>query len=568
MTRKRDKAAGSSVDMNGAEIFHEMLQEEGVEIMFGFPGGAVLPIFDALYQSPIRFILTCHEQGAAHMADGFARSTGRTGVVIATSGPGATNLVTGLATAYMDSVPLVAFTGQVKSFLIGNDAFQEADITGITRPITKHNFLVKDVADLGRTIKEAFHIAHTGRPGPVLVDIPVDVTVAKTSGGPSMEMDLPGYKPRTTGHIRQIKNASEAINAAESPVLYVGGGVVSSEATKSLRALAEKGNIPVTTTLLGLGVVDESCSLSLGMLGMHGTATANYAVQDCDCLIAVGARFDDRVTGNLETFAPRAKIIHIDIDPASISKTVSVDVPVVGDAKDILDKMLEHIQSKDRSDWLAKIKDWKTRFPLKYEKQGQIKPQEIIELLGEMTDHDAIIATGVGQHQMWAAQFYGWRHPRQIVTSGGLGTMGYGCPAAVGAQFGNPGRTVIDIDGDGSFSMTMVEVFTAARHQQPVKFIVLDNHYLGMVRQWQEMFYGRRYSSVEHPCPDFAAIAEGFGARGMRISERSELADAMQQALRHDGPVVLHVKVEPEENVFPMVPTGKSLDQMDLGKLA
>ncbi|MGC9454164.1 MAG: biosynthetic-type acetolactate synthase large subunit [Phycisphaerae bacterium] len=567
--KPKSKQAGRSLKgMTGGHIFHEMLLEEGVERIFGIVGGAMLPIFDVLYASPIPFVLTRHEQGAAHMADGYARSTGKVGVCIATSGPGATNLTTGLATAYMDSVPMVAFTGQVKSFLIGNDAFQEADTTGITRPITKHNFIVKRVEELGRTVKEAFHIARTGRPGPVLVDLPVDVTVNECPVEPDLEPNLPGYKPQLQGHMRQIKAAADAINAAERPVLYVGGGVIAAGASDELRAIAEKGSIPVTTTLLGMGAIDESSPLALKMLGMHGTAWANFAVQDTDCLIAVGARFDDRVTGRLDTFAPNAKVIHIDVDPASISKNVDVDIPVVGDARDILSRMVEHIQERDRSAWLAKIDDWRRKYPLRYDADGHIKPQEVIDVLGELTDHDAIVATGVGQHQMWAAQFYGWRRPRQIITSGGLGTMGYGVPAAIGAQFGNPDKTVIDIDGDGSFSMTMVEVLTAVRYQQPVKFIILDNDYLGMVRQWQEMFYGRRYSAVEHPCPDWAAVAEGFGATGMRVSERSELRDGLKQMLETDGPVVMHVHVDPDENVYPMVAVGKGLHEMDLGKLA
>jgi len=572
MTLKKTNKPGRSserlIGSSGAEIFHEMLLEEGVEIMFGFPGGAVLPIFDVLYNSPIRFVLTRHEQGAAHMADGYARSTGKTGVVIATSGPGATNLVTGLATANMDSVPLVAFTGQVKSFLIGNDAFQEADVTGVTRPITKHNFLVKRAEDLGRVVREAFYIARTGRPGPVVVDIAVDATVARLEEAPELELALPGYKPRMTGNVRQIKAAAEAINASQRPVLYVGGGVIISGASEALRAIVEKGRIPVTTTLLGLGAVDETHPLAMRMLGMHGSVTSNYAVQESDCLIAVGARFDDRVTGDLAAFAPHAKVIHVDVDPASISKNVEVDIPVVGDARDILEKMLEFIQPVDRLAWLEKIDKWKREYPFAYQKGGRIKPQEVVEAVGELTDHDAIVATGVGQHQMWTAQFYGWRRPRQIITSGGLGTMGYGCPAAIGAQFGNPGRTVVDIDGDGSFSMTMGEVITAVRYDQPVKFVVLDNTYLGMVRQWQELFYGHRYSAVDHPCPDFKTVAEGFGAKGMKISEPSEVRDAVSEMLKHEGPVVLACQIEPEENVFPFVGPGKSLSDIDLGKLA
>jgi len=558
----------SLIGKKGAEIFHEVLLEQGVEVMFGFPGGMVLPIFDVLYSSPIKFFLTRHEQGATHMADGYARVTGRPGVVLVTSGPGATNIVTGLANAYMDSIPMVAFTGQVKTALIGNDAFQEADMTGITRPITKHNFMVKRVEDLGRIMREAFHIATTGRPGPVLIDLPADVSMSKIDTEPDLTVDLPGYKPRTAGHIRQIKMAAEAINASTRPVLYVGGGVIIAGASDALRAVAAKGKLPVTTTMMGLGTVDESDPLALQMLGMHGAAAANYAVQECDCLIAVGARFDDRVTGNVATFAPKAKIIHIDIDPASISKNVEVDIPVVGDAKDILSRMLEFIEPRDRSPWLAQLAEWKKKYAFRYDASGNIKPQEVIATLGEMTNHDAIIATGVGQHQMWACQYYGWRRPRQMISSGGLGTMGFGCPAAIGAQVGAPGKTVIDIDGDGSFSMTMVEVITAVQYKLPVKFVVLDNGYLGMVRQWQELFYGHRYSAVTHPCPKFDMIAEGFGAKGICIKDRSELRDAVDATLKHEGPVVLAVEVEPEENVFPMVAAGKSLHEMLMGTLA
>ena len=556
-------------DQTGARILHDTLRAEGCEHLFGYPGGVLLPFFDVLYDSPINFVLTRHEQGAAHMADGYARSTGKVGCCLATSGPGATNLVTGIATANMDSIPMVAITGQVRSSLIGNDAFQEADVTGITRPITKHNFLVKDVEDLGRTIHEAFHIARTGRPGPVLVDVPVDVTVNKPSCEPDMTMRLPGYKPRGgKGNERQVKRAAEVINAATKPILYVGGGAILSGASDAVRSLAEKGKIPVTTTLLGLGAVDETSELALRMLGMHGTAYANYAVQDCDCLISVGARFDDRVTGDLKRFAPHATIIHIDIEPSNISKNVEAHYPLVGDAKAICEQMLPHIECPDRSAWLDQIAEWKKKYPLGYETNGKIKPQEVCDMLGKMTDHDAIIATGVGQHQMWTAQFYGWRRPRQLLTSGGLGTMGFGVPAAIGAQFGNPGKLVIDIDGDGSFTMTMVEIITAVRYQQPTKFIVLDNDYLGMVRQWQELFYGRRYSAVDHPCPDFTKIVQGFGAEAHRVEERDQLGDGIKALLASDGPCVLHVRVEPEENVFPMVAAGKALDEMELGRLA
>ena len=572
MSGKNDNTPAARKPMaglKGAEIFHEILLQHGVEVLFGYPGGAVIPIFDVLYDSPIQYIQTRHEQGAAHMADGYARSTGKPGVVVATSGPGATNLVTGLATAHMDSVPMVAITGQVKSQLIGNDAFQEADVTGITRPITKHCTLVKRVEDIGRVVSEAFHIATTGRPGPVLVDIAVDATVNRCQDEPDLEMNLPGYKPNIEGNPRQIKAAAEAINAAQRPLLYIGGGVILAGASEALRKVMDKGRLPATTTLLGMGAIDEDHELALKMLGMHGSAAANYAVQNCDCLISVGARFDDRVTGKIETFAPNAKIIHIDVDPTSISKNVAVDIPVVGDAKGILEQMLEHIQTLPREGWLNQVLSWKKEYPFRYDPPaGKIRSPQVIERLGELTDHDAIIATGVGQHQMWAAQFYGWKRPRQVLTSGGLGTMGYGVPAAIGAQIGNPGKTVIDIDGDGSFSMTLQEVITAVRYDQPAKFIVLDNHFLGMVRQWQELFWDRRYSGVDHPCPDFAKVAEGFGAKGMKISETSELDDGLNEMLKHEGPVVLTVEVEAEENVYPMVPAGASLDEMEMGKLA
>ena len=573
MTKQTTKTASPStaagyVGKNGAELLIEMLKAEGTEYLFGITGGMVLPIFDALYHSDLKYILTRHEQGAAHMADGYARSTGKVGVVIATSGPGATNLVTGLATAHMDSVPIVAITGQVRSFLIGNDAFQEADTTGIMRPVTKHAVLVKRVEDLGRTIREAFHIARSGRPGPVIVDIPVDASSSRLSEEPDLTPHLPGYKPRTVGHIRQIKAAAEAINASQRPVIYAGGGIIIAGASDDLRALAEKAQIPVTTTLLGLGTFDETNPLALQMLGMHGAAAANYAVQECDCLIAVGARFDDRVTGKIETFAPHAKIIHIDIDPTSISKNVEVDIPVVGDAKDILSRMLQFIEPRDRKGWLDRVQDWKKKYPFRCSQTGQIKPQEVIQRLGEVTKHDAIIVTGVGQHQMWTAQYYGWRRPRQMITSGGLGTMGYGCPAAIGAQFGNPGATVVDIDGDGSFCMTMVEVLTAVEYKQPAKFIVLNNGYLGMVKQWQQLFYGKRYSGVKLGVPQFAKIAEAFGARGICISDRSELGDALNTMLKHEGPVVLECMTDPAENVYPMVPAGNSLHEMDMGTLA
>ncbi len=559
--------APPSVSKTGACLLHEALIEQGVEVMFGYPGGAILPMFDELHRTPIKFVLTRHEQGAGHMADGYARATGRVGVCIVTSGPGATNLVTALATANMDSVPMVALTGQVASFAIGNDAFQEADITGITRPVTKHNVLVKSARELPRIIKEAFHIASTGRPGPVLVDLPKDIQSVAIDVPPQTEINLPGYKPRVKGHARQIKLAAEAINAAERPLLYVGGGVIISGATAELRELARKGNVPVTTTLMALGAFDEvsDARLTLHMLGMHGSAYANYAVQNCDLLVAVGARFDDRVTGKLDTFAPNARIIHIDIDPSSISKNVDVDIPVVGDAKAILREMLPMIEHHPREPWFNMIEMWKNRHPFTYDANSErTKPQYVIDLLNELTKGKAIITTGVGQHQMWAAQFYRWREPRQMITSGGLGTMGYGFPAAIGAQFGRPDRLVIDIDGDGSFAMSLGELSTMVENNLPIKVVILNNRFQGMVRQWQELFYEKRYTAVAMQNPDFARVAEAFGAKGIRITDKADVRSGLEAMLAHAGPVVCDIDVEPEENVYPMVAAGKSLHEMVL----
>ncbi len=553
----------------GAQILHQVLIEEGVEYMFGYTGGAVLPIFDVLYDSPIKFILTRHEQGGAHAADAYARATGRVGVVIATSGPGATNLTTGLATAYMDSSPVVAITGQVRTHLIGNDAFQEADVTGITRPITKHNVLVKDIKDLGRIVKECFHIARTGRPGPVLIDIPVDISSGQIEGPINTEMNIPGYRPRFKGHFRQIQLAAKTINESQKPVLYVGGGVIISEASDLVRQLAIKANIPVTTTLMGLGAFDETHPLALKMLGMHGTAYANYAVQESDLLIAVGARFDDRVTGKLDTFAPHAKIIHIDIDPASISKNVKVDVPVVGDAQQILSELIPLVEPNPRTEWIEQIEQWKKKYPLKYDSQAStIKPQYVIETLGRLADGNAIVATGVGQHQMWAAQFFNYTKPRQLITSGGLGTMGFGLPAAIGAQIARPDQIVIDIDGDSSFSMTLVELATIAQYKLPIKIALISNTFQGMVRQWQELFYDRRYSQTKMYLPDFIKIAEGFGIKAISVTDKKQVEDVIAQALKEDGPVLMDFHVEPEENVWPMVAPAKSLHEMELGRLA
>jgi len=561
--------SGGFIGMKGASIIESLLREQGVDIVFGYPGAAVIPLFDVLYDSSIRYIQPRHEQGAAHMADGYARSTGKVGVCIATSGPGATNLVTGIATANMDSVPMVAISGQVKSHLLGNDAFQEVDMTGITRPITKYNRQVIKVEDLPRALREAFHIARTGRPGPVLVDICVDATTSTMPDEHNGAINLPGYRPVPAASLRQVTLAAEAINNAKRPVLYVGGGVIASGGHELLRQLAYKAQIPTAMTLMGLGALDELDPISLGMLGMHGAAVANFAVQNADCLIAIGARFEDRVTGNLNGFAPGATIIHIDIDPSSIGKTIQADIPVTGDAKQVLEALLPMIKSNPREGWMEQVGQWKKQYPFKYDKsEGTIKPQQVIQSLARQTRHEAIISTGVGQHQMWTAQYYGFRRPRQLISSGGLGTMGYGVPAAIGAQFGNPGATVVDIDGDGSFSMTMNEVITAVRYKQPVKFIVLDNNYLGMVRQWQELFWNRRYSGVEQIPVDFAAIAKAYGAGGFAVSAPTEVDGAIEAMLRHEGPAVLHVKIQREENVYPMVPAGASLHEMRLGTLA
>ena len=556
--------------LTGAQILIESLRKEGVEIIFGYPGGQVLPIFDALYDAPIKLVLTRHEQAAAHAADGYARATGKTGVCLATSGPGATNLVTGIATAYMDSVPMVAITGQVKSFLIGNDAFQEADITGITRPITKHNFLVEDVKDLARIIKEAFHIASTGRPGPVLIDLPSDIQMHETEFVYPDKVEIRGYKPTYEGHPGQIKRAAKAISESKRPILYVGGGAIISEASEEVRELAIKNEIPVTTTLLGLGAFPQGHKLSLGMLGMHGTAYANHSIMESDLIISVGARFDDRVTGKLDEFAPHAKVIHIDIDPASVAKSVEVDIPIVGDAKAILKKLNKAVKKPDTKDWLKKIDDWKNKHPLKYKDDDKLRPQYVLEEIYKLTKGEAIICTEVGQHQMWTAQFYTFTKPRTMLSSGGLGTMGYGFPAAIGAQIGKPKATVFDIAGDGSIQMNIQELATAVINKLPIKVVILNNCYLGMVRQWQELFYNKRYSytSLGGVCPDFVKLAESYGAVGIRVTKKSEVKNALERAIKIDNTVFLDIHIEQEENVFPMVPAGQAINKMLGGGLA
>jgi acetolactate synthase-1/2/3 large subunit len=549
--------------LSGAKILIESLRKEGVEVLFGYPGGSVLPIFDVLYDAPIKFVLTRHEQGAAHAADGYARATGKVGVCIATSGPGATNLTTGIATAYMDSIPIVALTGQVKTHLIGNDAFQEADVTGVTRPITKHNFLVKDVAELAQTVKNAFHLASSGRPGPVLIDLPVDITLAQTELRYPKDTDLRGYKPTLTGHPGQIKKAVKAIAQSKRPIIYAGGGVIIAEASGELRRLAEKTSIPVTTTLLGLGAFAETHKLSLGMLGMHGTVFANHAIMESDLIIACGARFDDRVTGRLDAFAPHARIIHIDIDPSAISKNVKVDIPIVGDARNILTQLNKTVKAPEIKKWLEQVEGWKRQYPLSYKNDNRLRPQYVVEQIYELTEGKAFICTEVGQNQMWAAQYYQYTQPRTYISSGGLGTMGYGFPAAIGAQMGRPRDIVFDIAGDGSFQMNIQELATAVANKLPVKIAILNNCYLGMVRQWQELFYKKRYSHTLLCNPDFVKVAQAYGARGIRVENKKDVPAAIKKALAiKDAPCVLDFIVEKEENVYPMVPAGEAINRM------
>lgn len=550
---------------SGSRVVTEALLKEGVKIIFGYPGGAVIPLYDVLYETPeIKHILTRHEQAAAHAADGYARATGEVGVCIATSGPGATNLVTGIATAYMDSIPLVVLTGQVPTSMIGNDAFQEANITGITYSITKHNYLVKDVDELPGVLKEAFYIARTARPGPVLIDLPRNVQTAETSVPYPEEVQIRSYNPNYKGNPKQIRRAAEAIDKSERPVIYAGGGVISSGASSELAEFAHRINIPVTTTLMGLGSFPEDDPLSLKMLGMHGTRYANYAVSDTDLLIAVGARFDDRITGKISEFASHAKIIHIDIDPTAISKNVRVDIPIVGDAKNILSQLLSAARKgKKRESWHQKIQKWKRKYPLKYELGGDLKPQYVVEMIYKMTKGEAIITTEVGQNQMWAAQFYQYTKPRTFISSGGLGTMGYGFPASIGAQIGRPEKIVFDIAGDGSFQMNIQELATAVNYKVPVKIAILNNGYLGMVRQWQQLFYESRYSQVNlEGHPDFVKVAQAYEIEGIRVTKPEQVEPALKKALNIAGPVILDFRVSREENVFPMVPAGAALNQI------
>ncbi|MBN2030036.1 biosynthetic-type acetolactate synthase large subunit [bacterium] len=555
------------VELTGSEILVQALIDEGVDTIFGYPGGAVIGIYDVFYRTPkIKHILVRHEQGATHAADGYARVTGKPGVVMVTSGPGATNTVTGISNAHMDSIPIVVFTGQVPSPMIGNDAFQEADIIGITRPITKHSYLVKDVNQLARIVHEAFHIATTGRPGPVLIDLPKDILVNKTSYKKITQLDIRGYSPTYKGHAQQITKAANMINNAIRPLIYAGGGVISGNAAEELRELAIKGNIPVTTTLLGLGAFPEDSPLSLGMLGMHGTWYANMAITECDVLLAIGARFDDRITGKLETFSKKSKKIHIDIDPSCIAKNVPVNIPIVGHAKETLPQLTARIHKLENKEWLETIAQWKKEHPLKYKMSDQvILPQYVVEKIAEVSKRKAIVVTDVGQNQMWSAQFYGFRHPRTLLSSGGLGTMGYGLPAAIGASIGKPDQIVFCITGDGGFQMNIQELATAVKYKVPVKVALLNNGYLGMVRQWQELFFGARYSAtvLKDGNPDFIKVVEGFGGIGIRVVDPKDVVPALKESLKiKDKPVVMEFMVAPEEKVFPMVPAGASLFEM------
>ena len=552
--------------ISGAEIIYRSLEREGVKYVFGHPGAILLTLLDLfLERSKIKHLLIRHEQCAAHMAEGYARASGTVGVCLTTSGPGATNLITGITDAYMDSIPIVCLTGQVATTMVGNDAFQEADIVGMTRTVTKHSYLVKSTDDLAETIQEAFYIARTGRPGPVLVDLPKDVLLGDGYYQVPEKVDLRGYKPTTKGHPRQIQRVAEAIKESKQPLLYVGGGAIHAEAHEEILKLAETAEIPVTYTLLGAGAFPSAHELSLGMLGMHGTAYANYATMECDLLIAVGARFDDRVTGKVSEFATRAKIIHIDIDPTAIGKNKAADIPVVGDARLVLAEVNKLVKPQKRALWKKRTQNLRAEYPLSFDSPegAPIKPQEAIVALSEEVGDKAIITTEVGQHQMWAAQFYNFTFPRQFISSGGLGTMGFGFPAAIGVALARPDKLAIDIAGDGSFQMVMQEVATAVQYGIPVKVFLLNNATLGMVRQWQDLFMDRRFSEVDFDSsPDYVKLAEAFGASGRRIVDKEELRPAIQEMVTTPGPFILDVIVDPDELVFPMVPAGSATKDM------
>jgi acetolactate synthase-1/2/3 large subunit len=549
--------------LTGAQILCESLLKEGVDVIFGFPGGKVIPLYDTLMNYPaLRHILVRHEQGAAHAADGYARATGKVGVCLATSGPGATNLVTGIANAHLDSVPMVAITGQVERPVIGKDAFQEVDITGITLPITKHNYLVLQASDLARVVKESFYLARTGRPGPVLIDIPVDVFTEKTEYQYPDKVELPGYNPTLTGHPSQIKKAAQTINAAKKPLIIAGRGVIISEAYAELKKLAETAEIPVLTTFLGIGSFPESHTLSYGMLGMHGMCYANMAICESDLIIAIGMRFDDRATAKVSEFAPKAQIIHIDIDPAEIGKNVRVDVPIVGDVKKVLVPLNKLIEPAKHTDWKQQLDDWRVAHPMitnRIKNSKELLPQYVIRKIYEITKGEALIVTGVGQHQMWAAQHYWFDKPNSFISSGGLGTMGFELPASMGVKVGQPDKTVWCIAGDGSFQMTLHELATLVQDNIAVKIAIINNGYLGMVRQWQELFWNKRYSSTPLWCPDFVKLAEAYGIPALNITTKNQVIPAIEKAMNTEGPFIINFVVEPEENVYPMVPPGAGL---------
>ncbi|MBW2296265.1 MAG: biosynthetic-type acetolactate synthase large subunit [Deltaproteobacteria bacterium] len=558
------------MEMTGGQILMQALVDEAVDVIFGFPGGAVIEVYDELVKTDIEHILVRHEQGAVHAADGYARASGKVGVCLVTSGPGATNTVTGIASAYSDSIPLVVITGQVPTQLIGNDAFQEVDIVGITRPCTKHNYLINDVADIGRVIREAFYLARTGRPGPVLVDIPKNLVSAKTKYKPVTQVHMKSYNPTYSPNMKQLKKVAKLVKEARKPVIFAGGGIILSGASEVLTAFARKTHIPVTASLMGLGGFPGSDPLWLGMIGMHGTYRANMSASFCDLMIGIGVRFDDRVTGKTDAFAEQAEIVHIDIDPTSIRKNIAVNIPIVGDCKQSLASLNELVADQDsdtllnrKKEWLDQIDEWKKTNPLAYDQKDIIKPQFVVEKLFELTKGEAIVTTEVGQNQMWAAQYYHFDRPNNFITSGGLGCMGFGLPAAIGAQIANPDRTVVDIAGDGSIQMNIQEMATAVQYKLPVKIVILNNGFLGMVRQWQELFYGKRYAATCMDCaPDFVKLAEAYGAVGLRAKKPTEVEQVLSEGLATPGPVIMDFAVEPEEGVYPMVPAGAPITEM------
>jgi acetolactate synthase-1/2/3 large subunit len=556
--------------MRAVDAVMECLKAEGVDVVFGYPGGANLPTYDAFVDAGIRHVLVRHEAGGAHAAEGYAKASGKVGVVFATSGPGATNIVTPLTDAMMDSVPIVAFTGQVRTDLLGTDGFQEADTFGITMPIVKHSFMIQHPTEIPRAVHEAFHIARTGRPGPVLIDMPVDLTRAEIDYKPVGDVRLPGYQPTTEGNSKQIRLAAKALANARRPVLYAGGGVISADAAEELRELATSDRLPVTTTLMGLGAFPAPHDQWLGMLGMHGTRTANYAMDEADLIVAVGARFDDRVTGKLSEFAPRAKFIHIDIDPAEISKNVPAHIPIVGDARNVLTRLTNEYRALGAdparlAGWWERIEGWRAQHPLRYDDSadGEIKPQFLVEALYEATGGECILSSDVGQHQMWAAQYFHFAQPRRWVNSGGLGTMGFGLPAAMGAAVADPAVSSVLLTGDGSFQMNVQELATCKDDNIPVKAVIMNNGYLGMVRQWQELFWDKRYSNVDMGSwPDWVKLAEAYGATGIRLTDKATLVDDLRRAIETPGPVVVDVRVTREENTYPMIPAGAAAREM------